>query len=199
MSDSLVFAPTLEIQHFRLIQLGLVYERLPLDYASYQAQRGQLKDAIETLEKDRGLVWSQMRGFRAPIDRLWTINSHLAEEFASVNRELEVLTTSTSPSVLINSVEVDDKEEMGSFDRVLEKHRKLFDERKSLIAQIRGLPGFENFLMAPSFAALHPAAACGPVIIINHSPYRSDIIILLYNSPPSLIPTTDNFYDRAMD
>jgi len=197
MNDTLLFAPTLEIQHFRLVQWDLVYEKLPSDYASYQVQRGQLKEAIETLEQGRGLVWSQMRGFRTPIDRLWVINSHLAEEFASVNRELEVLTTSASPSVLMNSVEVGDEEEMGSFDHVLAKHRNLLDERNSLIAQIRALPGFENFLMAPSFAALHSAAAYGPVIIINHSAERSDIVILLYNSPPSLIPTTDNFYDRA--
>ena len=197
MSDTLVFAPTLEIQHFRLTQWDLVYESLPLDYASYQVQRGQLKEAIETLEQGRGLVWSQMRGFRTPIDQLWLINSHLAEEFASVNRELEVLTTSASPSVLMNSVEVGDEEEMGSFDLVLAKHRKLLDERNSLIAQIRALPGFENFLKAPSFAALHSAAAYGPVIIINDSWWRSDIIILLYNSPPSLVPTTDNFHDRA--
>jgi len=196
MSDSLVFAPTLEIQHFRLIQLNVLYEELPLDYASYQVQRGQLKEAVETLEQGRGLIWSQMRGFRSPIDQLWVVNSLLAEEFASINRGLEELTTSTSPSVLMNSVEADDGEEIG-FDRVLAEHQKLSNERNSLIARIRALPGFENFLMIPSYDTLHSAAACGPVIIINHSKWRSDIIILLHNSPPSLIPTTRNFYSRA--
>ena len=197
MSDSLVFAPTLEIQHFRLIQLNMLDEELPLDYASYQVQLGQPKEAIETLEQGRGLVWSQMRGFRTSIDWLRVVNPHLAEEFASVNRELEVLTTSASPSVLMNAVEVDDDEEMGSFDRVLAEHRKFLDERNRLISQIRALPGFENFLMASPFDTLQSAAARGPVIIINHSVWRSDIIILLYNSPPSLIPKIDNFYGRA--
>ena len=197
MSDSLIFAPTLEIQHFRLIQLNMLYEELPLDYASYQIQQGQLKEAIETLEQGRGLLWSQMRGFRTPIDRLRFVDTHLAEEFASVNCELEVLTTSASPRVLMNAVEADDGEKMGSFDRVLAQHRKLLDERNRLIAQIRALPGFDNFVMPSSFDSLHSAAASGPVIIVNHSRWRSDIIILLYNSPPSLIPTTANFYDRA--
>jgi len=161
MSDSLVFAPTLEIQHFRLIQLNVLYEELPLDYASYQVQRGQLKEAVETLEQGRGLIWSQMRGFRSPIDQLWVVNSLLAEE----------LTTSTSPSVLMNSVEADDGEEIG-FDRVLAEHQKLSNERNSLIARIRALPGFENFLMIPSYDTLHSAAACGPVIVISHSKWR---------------------------
>ena len=51
--------------------------------------------------------------------------------------------------------------------------------------------------MSPSFNTLRSAAAHGPVIIINHCKWRSDIIILLYNYPPSLIPTPENFYDRA--
>ena len=83
------------------------------------------------------------------------------------------------------------------FDHVLAEHRKLLDQRNGLVAQIRALAGFENFLMPSSFDTLRSAAACGPVIIINHSMWRSDIIILLYNSPPSLIATTDNFYNRA--
>jgi CHAT domain-containing protein len=65
--------------------------------------------------------------------------------------------------------------------------------------QIRSLPGFENFLMSPSFDTLRSAAACGPVIIINHSTWRSDIIILLNDLPPSVITTTDDFYDSAIE
>jgi CHAT domain-containing protein len=59
------------------------------------------------------------------------------------------------------------------------------------------LPGFENFLMSPSFDTLRSAAAHGPIIIINHSKWRCDIIIVLYNSPPSLIQTPQQFYHRA--
>ena len=211
MKNILVFAPTLKLQHGRLIQ-NEFYEKLPLDYASYEVQQSQLKEAsyeiqqtqlkkaIEVLEQGRGLVWSEMRGFRTSINRLWVVNSHLAKEFASANRKLEELTTSTSPGVMKDAMGVGDDEEMGifdEFDRVLAEHRKLLDQRNGLVAQIRALAGFENFLMASSFDTLRSAAACGPVIIINHSMWRSDIIILLYNSPPSLVPTTDNFYDRA--
>ena len=197
MSETLVFTPTLEIQHFRLIKLNVMYETLPLDYASYRVQRGQLKEAIETLEQGRGLIWSEMRGFRTSIDQLWVVNSHLAEEFASVNQKLEAVTTSASSSVLMNAVEFDDDEVMGSFSHVLGEHRNVLDERNRLIAQIRALPGFENFLMPSSFDTLHSAAARGPVIIVNYSSWRSDIIILLHNSPPSLIPTAHNFFSRA--
>ena len=61
MQESLSFAPTLEIQHFRLVAMRDQCEKLPLDYASYLVQVGQLKQAIETLERGRGLLWSEMR------------------------------------------------------------------------------------------------------------------------------------------
>ena len=51
--------------------------------------------------------------------------------------------------------------------------------------------------MTPSFDTLCSAAEHGPVIIVNHSQWRSDIIVLLRDSPPSLIPMTDDFYERA--
>ncbi|KAI0283874.1 CHAT domain-containing protein [Russula brevipes] len=157
MQDSLSFAPTLEIQHFRLVEHD--FKRLPLDHASYQVHIGQLEQAIETLEQGRGLLWSEMRGFRTSIEQL--------------------------------------RAEMDPFGRLVVKHRKLLDERNSLIVQIQALPGFESFLMAPSFDTLRSAAARGPVIIINHCEWRSDIIIVLHDSPPSLIPVMTGFYSRA--
>ena len=74
MQESVSFAPTLEIQHFRLVTMRDEYEKLPLDYASYLVQIGQLNQAIETLERGRGLLWSEMRGLRTSIDQLRAVN-----------------------------------------------------------------------------------------------------------------------------
>ncbi|KAI0283882.1 CHAT domain-containing protein [Russula brevipes] len=197
MQDSLTFAPTLEIQHFRLVDMRDHYEKLPLDHASYQVHIGQLEQAIVTLEKGRGLLWSEMRGFRTSIEQLRAVNFPLAEKFAAVNRDLEALTKSSSSSVWMNGGESNDSKEMDPFGRLVVKQRKLLDERSGLVAQIQALPGLESFLMAPSFDTLRSAAARGPVIIINHCEWRSDIIILLRDSPPSLIPVTEDFYSRA--
>ncbi|KAI0296883.1 hypothetical protein BC826DRAFT_1127639 [Russula brevipes] len=197
MQDSLAFAPTLEIQHFRLVEMRDYHEKLPLDHASYRVHIGQLEQAIETLEQGRGLLWSEMRGFRTSIEQLRAVDLPLAEKFAAVNWELEALTTSGSSSVWMNGGETDDSKEMDPFGRLVVKQRKLLDERSSLVTQIQALPGFESFLMAPSFDTLRSAAARGPVIVINHCRWRSDIIIVLHNSPPSLIPVTKGFFSRA--
>ena len=197
LQDSLAFAPTLETQHFRLVSMRDNIEKLPLDCASYQVRTGRLRDAIETLEQGRGLLWSEMRGLRTSIDHLRTVDSCLAEKFAAVNRDLEALTMSSSLMISSNGGNIDDDEVMDPIGRVVVKQRKLWDERTIIITQIRSLPGFETFLMSLSFDTLRSAAAHGPVVIINHSKWRSDIIILLYDSPPSYISTPDTFYDRA--
>ena len=107
LQDSLAFTPTLEVQHHHLVARRDHYEKLPLNYASYQAQIGRVKEAIETLERGSSLLWSEMREFRTSIDQVLMVDSCLAEKFAAVHRDLEALTTSGSPDILTGDGEVD--------------------------------------------------------------------------------------------
>ena len=197
IQDSLSFAPTLEIQHLRLVSKHNTDETLPLDYASYQVGLGQLEQAVETLERGRGLLWSEMRGLRMSIDQLRLVNLPLAERFATINNDLEALTTSSSAGIWPTEGQADSDELMDSFGRLVIRQRILVAERDGLISQIQSLPGFETFLRPTSFDVLRSAAERGPVVIINQTKWRSDIIILTRDSPPSLIPTPDNLYERA--
>ncbi|KAI0301423.1 CHAT domain-containing protein [Russula brevipes] len=202
MRPSLAFAPIVRMQQARLVGMGETCARMPLDYASYQIGAGRPEQAIEALERGRTLLWSELRSFRASVDQ--PISSHLllAEKFAAVNGELELLTVSATLGA--NSEVGDDGvggregSQMDPFYRLVVKQRKLLKERDTLISHIRDLPGFGNFLVPPSFDTLRSAASRGPVIIINHSKWRSDILILLHDSPPSLISTPDDFYERAI-
>jgi CHAT domain-containing protein len=196
MQDTLTFAPTLDIQHSRLVAMRDRFEDLPLDYASYHVSMGQSRSAIETLERGRALIWSEMRGLRTSIDQIRAADTNLADKFAAVNRDLEMLTLKISPNINGDSRE-DGPVRMDTFSHLVVQQRKLLDDRSKLISQIQALPGFETFMKSPSFDQLHFAAARGPVLIINHCRWRSDILIILHNSPPSLITTADDFYDRA--
>ena len=197
MQAFLTFAPTVDSQHSRLVATRSSYSwhTIPLDYASYHIYTGHLEQAIETLERGRGLLWSQMRGLRPSIDQIRLADSKLADKFSSVNRELETLTLTSS---LNNDVDRGNNlEGMDPYGHSMMQKQKLLDSREKLITQIQALSGFETFLRPPSFDALRSAASHGPVIVISHSMWRSDILILLHNSPPSLIPTSDDFYTRA--
>ena len=190
---SLTFAPTLDKQHSWLVTTRGNLQKIPLHYTSYQIDTGHLEQAVETLERGRGLLWSEMRGLRTSIDQIRLADSHLADKFSTVNRELETLAFSLNHNVYGDN----DLEGMDSYGHSVIRKQKLLNEREKLIAQIQGLSGFHTFLKPRPFDTLRSAASHGPVIIINHCEWRSDILILLHNSPPSLIPTSNNFYTRA--
>ena len=196
MQDSLTFAPTIDIQHFRLSAMRDYYETLPLDWASFQLHTGQPQSAVETLERGRALIWSEMRGLRSSTDQLRASDSDLADKLTAINQDLEVLTL-TFAQDNCGDGGGEGIEGMDPFGRLVVRQRGLLDDRDKLISQIQARKGLESFLKPPSFDNLRSAAVRGPVIIINHCKWRSDIIILLRDSPPSLIPTPSNFYDRA--
>ncbi|KAN0134179.1 CHAT domain containing protein [Lactarius tabidus] len=198
MQKSFSFAPTVSTQHSRLVAMGENCQTMPLDYASYQIHLGQFEEAVETLEQGRALLWSEMRGLRTSVVQVIKEDS-LAKRFAEINQELETLTIAVTPS---GRPEVEDgvgqgKDGMDAFGRLVIKREKLVEERDALILQIQSRPGLEGFLGAPSFTTLRSAASRGPVIIINHCEWRSDLIIIFHNSLPCSIPTAKMFFARA--
>ncbi|KAN0141035.1 CHAT domain containing protein [Lactarius tabidus] len=172
LQETLVFCPTLQTQHLRLTQTFRGGWRLPSDYASYQIKK-------------------------------WSTNPALADKFVDINRRLESVTMSVAQS---------DDDEIGrsaigsasgrredSIGYLVSTQRRLLEERNTLISHIQSLPGFEHFLKSLSFDVLNSAASHGPVIIVNQaqSLFPSHILLLLKDSPPSVISTPSDFHDRA--
>ncbi|KAH9961397.1 hypothetical protein BGW80DRAFT_1564084 [Lactifluus volemus] len=200
MQDTLSYAPTLESQHHRLVSMRLGFQDLPLCYASYQISKGQPIKAIETLERGRALLWSEMRDFRTSTDQLRAVNPTLAAEFEAINRDLEQVTMSMAPcgNMETECVKVEDSWTTDPFGHLVAKQRQVLDDRNKLISRIRALPNFGNFLEPPSFDALRSAAVHGPVIIINHCKWRCHLLVLFRDSL-ALIPTTHDFYRLAIE
>ena len=199
MQDTVLFSLTLQLQHANLAMHDYT-QSLSLDYASYRVDQHQLEEAIEVLERGRAVLWSEMRHLRTSIDQLLSADPVLGHKFAAVNRDLEQLTKSVPPShkLSMDGGTADGLRAVDPFGRLVLEQRGLLNERAKLISQIQALPGFDSFLTSPSFETLRYAASSGPVIIINHSEWRSDILILLPNMPPSLIPTQDDFFERTI-
>ena len=198
LQETLVFCPTLQTQHLRLAQAFREGGRLPSDYASYQIENGQVEQAVETLERGRALIWSEMRGLRTSTDQLRTASLAIANQFADINERLESVTMSVAQSddEDIGRIETGTKRSIG---HLVLTQRRLLEERNSLISHIQSLPGFEHFLKPPSFDFLNAAASHGPVIIVNQSQagFPSHIIVLVKGSPPSVVSTPSNFHVRA--
>ena len=168
MQASFVFAPTLHTQDAHLLSIK-VENKIPLEYASYQVQTGRL-EAIQTLERGRALLWSEMCGLRTSIDPLSSAHPTIATKLTIINQDLETLMASIPPGSTGDIDEDGAPGEAGtdSFSNVLKKQRTFLNERNSLTSQIQGLLGFDNIFKMPSFDMLRTAASRGPIIIINH-------------------------------
>ncbi len=90
---------------------------MPLDYASYYVDLRQLEEAIETLERGRALLWSEMRHLHTSVDQFLQADPHLGHKFAAVSRDPEALTKSNPPSLDLNmgSGRADDLREVYPF------------------------------------------------------------------------------------
>ena len=196
MQVSVTFVPTLHKKYSRLVAMADTSRTLPLDFASYQICAGRLEQAIETLERGRALLWSEMHSLRPSIDQISLADSSLAEKFAALNRNLETHVFAISPDHNIISGDTV-LEGMDPFGHVVIQERRLAGDREKLISQIQALPGLDTFLKPLSFDILRSAACHGPVVIINHCKWRSDILVLQQNSFPSVVPASNDFYSRA--
>jgi CHAT domain-containing protein len=201
MHEALVFSPTLQTQHFHLADVLRESGGLPSDYVSYQIETSQFKQAIVTLERGRALLWSEMRGLRTSTDQLRAANPALADKLADINLRLESVTMSVaqgrSEEIADGETETGHGEGMDSIGHLVTTQRRLLEQRNTLISHIQSFPGFENFLKPPLFDVLSSAGAHGPVIIINQSKFPSYNILLLKDSPPSVISTPPDFHDHA--
>jgi len=198
LQSSLSGAFTVERQPATIDRLGMKIH-IPLEYASYQIERGQLELAVETIEQGKMLIWDEIYGLRTFVGRLRRFNPDLADRLATMSQDL----VEVNASILAHRVagsqldEEEDHEHMDNFSPLIKKRRRLLRERQDLTAAVKTLPGFENFMEFVPFRTLQHAASRGPIIIINHCTWRCDILIVLHNAPPSLIPTTDGFYEAA--
>jgi CHAT domain-containing protein len=62
--------------------------------------------------------------------------------------------------------------------RMVDRRMALAREWDELVEQVRGLDGFEDFLKPPRLETLLPAAANGPVVVVNVSRWRCDALIV---------------------
>lgn len=87
--------------------------------------------AVEMLEQGRGFHWSQMRGFRTPLDILSEIGKPLADRFRDTNNQLEALSTTSKaqPSAFDGGKHSSNVLYEGpQFDEMLSRKRCLLEE-----------------------------------------------------------------------
>ncbi|KAH9484411.1 hypothetical protein JR316_0003892 [Psilocybe cubensis] len=128
--------------------------------------------AIEYLEAGRAVVWSQVLHLRTPLDRLLEEAPDLGERLRDISSKLEVASHRDT-----FAVPTDNKRHI-----MLEKQERELDaltaEWHSLIDQVRGINGFEDFLLPPRLSVLRGATSRGPVVFLIPAYEQSHCLIM---------------------
>ncbi|QKV96775.1 CHAT domain-containing protein [Streptomyces sp. NA02950] len=114
----------------------------------------RLEDALLRLEQGRGVLMAQALRLRERHTELTEAAPELAARFDRVCAEVA--------------------EERGSRER----RGALTVEFDRIVAEIRGIDGFERFQMPPDRARLRTTAAHGPVVVLNVAELRCDALLL---------------------
>ncbi|KAF8155885.1 CHAT domain-containing protein [Crassisporium funariophilum] len=188
----LMIHPSMEAQQAFLSKIP---QLLAMDTASNAIESGNLEIAVQLLEHGRAIMWSRLRGYRHPLDRLREINESLAKEFETLSLQLENHSTTIanrdsdtnhpSPAEYVDPYGL-----FISSDTTVQVHQQLLllEKWNDIVTKIRSLDGFREFLQPIPFSSLREAANEGPVVVVNISRYRSDAIIVINNRPPILVP-----------
>jgi tetratricopeptide (TPR) repeat protein len=165
---------------------------LALDAAACAITDGKLERAVELLEQGRAIVWARLRGYRHSLEKLFEIDSELAEEFQMLSARLEQHATSSGVEMKISEADSKPAGPPVSIEEKMKQHRILSDKWDVVVSRIREKDGFTDFLRPVPFTTLQQAAKEGPVIVVNVGTDRSDAIILCHDiCPPVLVPLPD--------
>ncbi|KAF9530089.1 CHAT domain-containing protein, partial [Crepidotus variabilis] len=157
---------------------------------------GSTDKALEWLEQGRCLVWNQLNQLRSPVDDLRASDAELADQFLAVSKSLE---SSGSRSDLDGlSVEMPLIKQV-EIEREVSLHVKRVQEWTHLLAEIRNLPGFGDFLRPPKAANIFARLPKeGSVVVINIHAQRCDALALVQGAQSALhIPLTSFSLKRA--
>ena len=127
-------------------------------------------ETIQLLELGRGIIAASLNELRADIFDLQQKHPQLAEDYISLRDQLDAPTAMAHRS--------DELDLPAEVTRRVDQRHNTGQKLEQMIGDIRRLPGFERFLLAPTENELKAAAVSGPVVVINVSDYRCDALII---------------------
>ncbi|KAJ7475027.1 CHAT domain-containing protein [Mycena latifolia] len=155
-------------RHYQLLKAG----QLVRDAASAAINAHEYSKAVEWLEQGRSVIWGQFLTLRTPVDDLHMVHPKLAAELVSISNLLE-------KSGTWSGMEGASFEPSQSLQATAHQYHDHAVQRDKLLQQIRGLSGFEHFLLPKPISELSAAAKIGPVVLLNTSSYHSDALVLI--------------------
>jgi hypothetical protein len=134
--------------------------------AAFAIECNEYERAVELLEQGRGILLGRLAG-ETGYEALHAVAPELAARLRSVQARLDNLPEGGTGDIA-----------SGRTSPVGDVRAELAQEHAALVAAVRELPGWQEFLRPPSFGVLADAAAEGPVVLLNTSALRCDALIV---------------------
>jgi CHAT domain-containing protein len=194
-----------DVKHAR--EMVEPFQGLARDAAAVALANNQVELAVEWLEHGRVLLWELGLERRSGyMGRLQSDHPEVYQRLQDARRGLDTITTSSSPSAEEGSEtgrartpappsdspssQVDPRlQQVERQEQVREEASRALDE---LLQEVWALPGHSAFFKKLLYKDLAPAAAEGPIVIVNASSLGSHAIVL---SGPEVPPTAINLGD----
>ncbi|CAE6511495.1 unnamed protein product [Rhizoctonia solani] len=168
-------------------------EALAVDAAYAAIQSSDYSLALEWLEHARCVVWNQSLMLRSPLDTLQSVHPNLATPLQEIADQLHSAGSDSRESLALTSGSM-------TTEQVAQEHRRLAKEYNGLLVQIRGLPGFDDFLRPMKATGLVRAARTGPVVVINcHKGHCDALLILLGEQSVAHVPLPNFSAEKAQE
>ncbi|KAF8548473.1 hypothetical protein OG21DRAFT_1423016 [Imleria badia] len=142
---------------------------------------GLPETAVEWLEQGRSIVFGELLRLRSSCEELSSAHPDHAHRLRELSTALHHASAALEKYELALSEQTQTPvpRPRESLQQVADTHRALAIERDKLLREIRGFPGFEQFLLRKDFSQFQASAHTGPVVIINAAESRCDALIVL--------------------
>ncbi|MFJ1969177.1 CHAT domain-containing protein [Streptomyces sp. NPDC087903] len=137
--------------------------------------------AIQAGEQGRGILLASQLDARTDLSGLQGEHPELARHFQQVRDGLS--------APVGDGLQAPDLD--GPSAHLGDERRRLWRSYDALLAEIRRLPGWDRFLLPPTWDDLRRAAAGRTVVLVNTGSRRSDAIIVTADAAPTLVPLPD--------
>ena len=133
---------------------------------------------LQLLELGRGILANLQLEVRSDISTLETHHLELARQFQELRDQIDC-TSKTIEWGLTDGQSIGDVNSISYMSETFISHRqRLHQQFDDLLAHIRGLQGFDDFLKGPSEMELRSLAKGGAIVVFNVSYIRSDAFLI---------------------
>ncbi|GAB7106298.1 hypothetical protein JCM4814A_46120 [Streptomyces phaeofaciens JCM 4814] len=151
---------------------------LAADAAAAALDAGRPERAVELLEQTRGVLMAEAVDARGDLARLRQHHGNHASAIDRLRVRAQALDSLSAAPVRFDQMTPNGPHGHDPHHRrqTGEQRLQLAAEWDTLLAEIRRLPGFERFLLPPTWAELREQAAEGPVVYVNATRGRCDAL-----------------------